>query len=193
LLEFPLLDSSRLSCPDIEYIIDVMQDDPIYFSLKVNVADQSYSASIETPNRLPCSRLIEYPSIGKDANIGDYIQLVENILSSKLAGRRGFVFELRRLTAVVEFDAIDFSSVSIAVRIKRGNMFTLCIVDFRLTSGFPDAMPLVSLHDLQTSFSTPIENSVFSKVSRDQEPELVARDVLKIVCAQIVGQAFVYK
>lgn len=188
-LVFPFLHASTLQCPDIEYLLDLLKRTPITVLAKFGLLDDSVSVSIETPSTLPCSRLVEYPVYTKGVSIADYLALSENILSSRLALRRAFVLEIARIGALIEFDAVDFSSVILAVRIKSHDRFSVCVAEVRLTHAFPDVMPLASAYDLLTNLSTPIESSVFSKV-KSEEPERIAKEYYETMCKQIYRLAF---
>ena len=189
-MEFPLLDSSRLSCPDIEYLLNILENNPIVMKFKFAISEGASTPSIHIPSILPTSKMVEYPSFNDKMSVRDYLSLVENILSMKLLQRRNFAFELRRITAVLEFDALDFSYISFAVRLRSASKFSLCVVELRLSGRFPESLPLVSVHDMASETSYPLESSVFAKVNRELGVETLAQELFQSIYKQIFKQAF---
>ena len=196
LIQFPLLKKERLHCPDIEYLDDLLEDNPIMvclnFGKETNNSSSSSSsikAQIDAPTSLPCTKALSFPSFGADMQVSDYTSMAENIISMNLSQRRTFVLEMLRISASIEFDALDFSFVAFTVRLKSASMFSVCVVEVRLSHAFPDTLPLASIHDLSTNFSAPIESHIFSRISQS-EPALIAQDFFKVVCKQIHDQAF---
>ena len=85
--------------------------------------------------------------------------------------RQLFIKELSCISVVLEFDAIDFSFVVIALRLRHELLCTVCTVEYRLPIGFPDnnAMPLMSVHDLQTGHSSVLDANVSGLSRRVQQ------------------------
>ena len=189
-MEFPLLEQSRLSCPDIEYLLQLLESSPIILKFRFSFSDNSCTASVQMPSILPCSKTIEFPPYNDNMTPRDYHSLVENILSMKLSQRRNFILEMRKIAAVLEFDAVDFSFVSVGVRMRSASMFSLCVADIRLSSTFPESLPLVSVHDLASGSSHPLASSLFSQINLQQDCDLLCKDVLLVICRQVFQQAF---
>ena len=189
-IEFPLLDLSRLSCPDVEYLVKILEYDPVVIKFNFGISDGAGSASMHFPSILGTSRTVDFPSFSDNMSIRDYISLLENILSMRLSQRRNFVWEIRRIAALLEFDAVDFGYVSFALRMRNVSTFLLCIVELRLSGSFPESLPLVSVHDMASEISYPLATTVFSQVDRQQEGDVVARDMLSVIYKQIYKQSF---
>ena len=188
--EFPLLDLSRLCCPDIEYLVKILENSPIVIKFKFGIPEGASNASMHFPSVLITSKTVDFPSFNDKMGVRDYLSLVENILSMKLLQRRNFALEFRKIAAVLEFDAVDFSYVSFAVRMRSASMFSLCVVELRLPGSFPESLPLVSVHDMASETSYPLDSAVFSQINRQLGVEVLAKEMLRAICKQIFKQAF---
>jgi hypothetical protein len=125
----------------------------------------------------------------KSDDIIELISSLEDSFRTSWLGRKVFVEELQRLASVLEYDGIDFSYVLIAVRVKNDTMYTVCNVEFRLSESFPRTAPLISVHDLQTNFSTPIATSKVT-INESFAVERIARELLLLAATEISLQAF---
>ena len=194
--EFPLFSGNENQNPSYMYLYDTTIGDPIIISLLLTQTGNNFALDYRVmfPKTMPCSRNIEFPTrfngaSNNDMSLIDFLPYVEGKILSSLSYRKSFLEELLRLTAVLEYDAIDFSFVLIAVRMKHNNMYTICTVEFRLTHSFPSTLPLLSLHDLQDAFSAPIDTSSL-KPNKSWSPERFARELLLLSCSVISHQAF---
>lgn len=194
--DFPLLSDRDSLNPSAVYLYDTTKDDPIYISLllKVERAESSLDYKVVFPRSMPCSRNLEFQNnfmgiSSENISIIDIIPYVESKVLASIASRKSFLEELHRFTAVLEYDAIDFSFILIALRMKYNNMYTICTVEIRLTHSFPLSIPLLSLHDLQNSFSAPVDTSSL-KLNKSWGPEKLARELLLLTSSVISQQAF---
>ena len=92
----------------------------------------------------------------------DIVNLKDSIakkIKTRWLDRKLFIEEMQRLATVLEYDAIDFSHVAITLRVKKNNLYTICNVEFRISESFPKSLPLISVHDLQTQYSTILDAS----------------------------------
>lgn len=194
--EFPLFSANENQNPSYMYLYDTTIGDPIMISLVLTITGNNSALDYKVlfPKNMPCSRNIEFPSrfngvSNNDMSLIDFLPHVESKILTGLTCRKSFLEELLRLTAVLEYDAIDFSFVLIAIRMKHNSMHTICAVEFRLTHSFPSTLPLLSLHDLQNAFSAPIDTSSI-KSNKSWNPERFARELLLLSCSVISHQAF---
>ena len=194
--DFPLLSGRDSLNPAAAYLYDTTKDDPIYISLllKVERADAPLDYKVVFPRSMPCSRNLDFQNSFhgmslEDISIIDILPYVENKVLTSIASRKSFLEEMQRFTAVLEYDAIDFAFILIALRMKYNNMYTICTVEIRLTHSFPLSIPLLSLHDLQNSFSAPVDTSSI-KLNKSYTPEKLARELLLLTSSVISQQAF---
>ena len=192
LVEFPLLNKSRLSIPQLEYLLDVTESDPIMLGISFTFSASNDSTttdiSINFPRTMPCSKAMDIPRWNPDTMLFDYLPMLENRIFAGWFSRHSFVQELQRIAAVIEFDPIDFSFVSFVLRLKQNNLFTVCAVEIRLNS-FPSLAPLLALYDMQTTFTTPIKLSSV-KYNNTWSPERSAREMFIVANSLIQEQAF---
>ena len=196
LCEFPLLPNTGYQKPDLEYLYDVTEADPIMINVELVMMKGSLIVNykVTIPKLMICSKNIEFPTnyganTSDENDIIDLIPFIETKILSAWNSRKMFLEELKKLTAVLEYDAIDFSFVLIALRMKYENMYTICTVEFKLSNSFPSVMPLTCLHDLQNPFSTPIDTSSI-KYSKSSTPARLARELLMLSSSVISQQAF---
>lgn len=197
LCEFPLLSDAGYQNSNLDYLYDVTENNPIIISLELCNIRNSLNVTYKVifPKIMPCSKNLEFPktlngnSSFDDTELIDLIPSIESKIINPWNDRKLFLEELQKLTSVLEFDAVDFSFVLIALRMKHNNMYTICTIEFRLSHLFPSQMPLVSLHDLQNSFSSPIETSSI-KITKSFTPVRIARELLLLAGSVISHQAF---
>ena len=196
LCEFPLLPNTGYKKPDLEYLYDVTEADPIMINIELVMMKGSLIVNYKVtfPKLMTCSKNIDFPTnyganTTDENSVIDLVPFIETRILSPWNNRKMFLEELKNLTAVLEYDAIDFSFVLIALRMKHDNMYTICTVEFKLSSSFPSVMPLTCLHDLQNPFSTPIDTSSI-KYSKSSTPARLARELLMLSSTVISQQAF---
>jgi hypothetical protein len=170
-LEFPLLDPSRSSFPhETDYLTDMTADRPITMILQVsNITSEdlcSIEPSILFPPALSSSNAFELPRWTRDTMLFDYVSTVESLVMQPWIIRKSFIQELQRISAVAEFDAIDFSSATIILRLTRNKMVLICSVDMTLPTHLsPGSAISLLVHDLQhicdysLTYSLPAGNS----------------------------------
>ena len=112
---------------------------------------------------MPCTKKIDFRF--KSTDIVYLKDIISKKIKSRWSGRKLFIEEMQRLATVLEYDAIDFSHVVITLRIKQDNLYTICNVEFRISESFPKSLPLISVHDLQTQYSTILASSKISASS----------------------------
>ena len=81
----------------------------------------------------------------------------------------------------------------ITMRMKYNNMYIVCTIDFRLSHHFPSTIPLISLHDLQNSYSTPIKTEFNTTIKRTMHlwsVQRLARELLLSASSEISTQAY---
>jgi len=215
-VEFPLLQALTLSRGDelaniyVDHIkATATSREPLlfcrllHFSSRGNIKTDD-KLSIPT-SLLTCSAQMEFDGVSvngrhkgsatptDDMSLFDRCNNIVRKMADKWSARKQFIEELSRIAAVLEFDALDFSFVVIAVRIKRGQLCTLCTVDYRLQSTFPETKPLMSIYDLQTGTSTVMDASNGHKDSSytpSAQSEKLAEECLSIAANFIVQHAF---
>eukprot|EP01041_Mallomonas_annulata_P011761 gene11761-24661_t len=191
-VQFKLLEKQRLTSIELEYLADVTETNPIYINIAFLLGNNnalSADTHIFFPPTMPCSKFIEIPKWTSDTIILDYLLEIESRLAGSWTARRLFLEELQRIAAVVEFDPIDFSFVSIAIRLKLNKVFAVCTVEMRLSHTFPSTAPLLAIFDLQTAFSSVIESTAM-KYSSSWGAERAARELFLLSCDIVHTQAF---
>jgi len=174
LVELKFLDHQRLHAPELEYLTRIMESNPItaclVFHLLNNNSNDSNNISVDAylnfPNSMQTSKNVEIPKCQSDAMIlFDYLPFVETKMCSSWLLRKQFIRTLQKIAKVVEYDAVDFSTVSMALKLRNGNLFTVCLLEIRLNHHFPPVPaaassllppppPLNSAAKPQTSSST---------------------------------------
>mmetsp|Transcript_5506 Transcript_5506/g.5684 ORF Transcript_5506/g.5684 Transcript_5506/m.5684 type:complete len:347 (+) Transcript_5506:213-1253(+) len=197
-LQFPLLHKSRLSSPELEYLIDVTENHPIQIIIHFLLTPQDFNSfttecTLIFPSTMILSKTIHtsdnLPKWTSDMLISDYLLAVESKLTYSWSSRRGFMEELRRIAAVVEFDPVDFSFISIVLRQKLGKRYVVCTVEIRFSSSFPNTAPYLTIYDLQTTYSTPIDSNTV-KYSSHWSTQRAAREIFLQSCELVHKQAF---
>jgi hypothetical protein len=197
--QFPLFNKDGIRNSELDYLYDIIAETPIYVSMTISLGISNNAAAVDSilifPPSMSCSKAIDFPRRMPDNDnfdIYEYISQVEKKFTASWTSRKAFVAELQRIASVIEIDANDFSFVVILLRMKHENMYTLCTVEFRLHCNFPSVIPLASLHDLQNSFSTPIDTSSIktSSIGTAGAPERIARDLFLLSSSVISLQAF---
>ena len=193
IFEFPLLSSESNQNSDSEYLYDVTESDPIIVNVELTIIRNTFTVmyKVMIPKSMPCSKNIDFPknsnkNLTDDNELIDLIPSIESKILKSWRSRKLFIEELKQISAVLEYDAIDFSYVSIVLRMKYNNMYTICTIEFRISHFFPAAIPLMSLHDLQNAFSTPIDTSSV-KVTKNNSPVRLARELL-LLCGTVISQ-----
>jgi hypothetical protein len=185
--EFPLLHSSRLSCIDLDYLIDVTENNPIRITVtcSLNTTTQYLSTPyLIFPPTMTSSKYIELPQYKNDMLLFDYVTLIEHKLYTNWNKRKLFIQELQNISTVIEFDPIDFSYVAICIKLTKDKLFVLCTVEIRLSDGFPISAPLLVVNDIQNSGSYPLEN-ISLKINNSWSCERMAREYFIHICQQI--------
>ena len=163
LVQFPLLHQDRLNEVDLQYALEATCNHPIEIILDSGKIDRDDSFLVEPklvfPASFPCSRGVGLPSWGPDSMLFDYIADVERRIATALCYRRAFTQELQRIAAVVDFDPLDFSFVSVALRLTQKKMAVICTADIRLPPSFPAAAPQLLVHDLQQDCDYSVEGN----------------------------------
>lgn len=176
-----------------------------------NSDDMSISfadVSVTFPSNMPCSQRLESLSDaskngqdGRDIpisidgdenefNIINVIEREEKRLVNTWLKRKLFVEEIIGIATIIEYDPIDFSFISFAVRLKKGRLFSLCICECKFYNPLL-LLPLVSIHDFQNTFSFPLDN-LQEKIaySSSMTPSQLANDLFVCVCKVISNQSF---
>lgn len=166
-VEFPLLDGSRVQDKRLEYLLDVLESSPIIVCISLSCKPGGVvttNPSISFPAAMPCTRGIDVPRWEYESlTVFEYITKLENSVLANWETRYVFVQQLLLLGAVTEFDAVDFSYVSFILRVKQKNMFSMCSIEVKLGSSFPREPPMVSFFDVKTSLCTIVESSELSQ------------------------------
>jgi len=201
-VEFPLLHLDTLSVPELEYLVRfVASSCPEPITLVMSSSDVSMSNSfahkpelVFPRNHLPNLRHIVLPNWDSSNTLYDYLPAIEQRIADTWGERKRFVSELQQVAAVVEFDPVDFSFVSLSMRLTRNKHFILSIVDLRIPSQFPTAPILLLVHDLLSGSSYPLENkstiSSPSFFSSSWSAERKAREFFLALCEEIESMAF---
>lgn len=211
-VEFPLLEESRLTAPELEYLVQFMEASCPPIKISFTSSDLSMSNSFSTKptlvfpkNHLPNLRHITLPNWDPASTLYDFLPAVEQRIVETWGVRKKFVSELQRISAVVEFDPVDFSRVSVSLRLTRNKHFILCIVDLRLPVTFPSSPIIVLIHDALSGASYPLESSLAGKRGRAPPvssassasffapgwpPERMAREYFWTLCDEIQSMAF---
>jgi hypothetical protein len=214
-VEFPLLSAVRnmnigAAKPFLNYLESNTFREPLIFTRILYLPSKGDRSTSKVEDRLsipatsfPCSANVDISGIFINGKHKSAVIPADNVpvcdkcvdavlqLSAKWSLRKQFIEECSRIAAVLEFDALDFSYVIAAVRLRRGQLCTVCTVDFRLTAGFPAAMPLISVYDLQTSTSTVLDaNNVSGTRDSNCCAEKLAEEYLSLAAKFIAKQAF---
>jgi hypothetical protein len=200
-VEFPLLDKSRLSVPELEYLVQFMTASCPPVTVMLSSSDLSLSSSFNTKpslhfpkQHLPNLRHIHLPNWDSNSTLYDFLPAVEQTIADTWGTRKRFVTELQQISSVVEFDPVDFSYVSLSLRLTRNKHFILSIVDLRIPPHFPSAPILLLMHDLLSGASYPLENkntiSSSTFFSAEWTGERMAREYFVCLCAEIEAMAF---
>jgi hypothetical protein len=193
LVQFPLLHASRLTHTDMKYLIDATSCQPIEIVLdSSNVeSEESFLTSprLVFPPNLPCSRQILLPDWNRDTMLFDYISDVETKLWLSLKYRKCFTEELQKIAAVVTFDPLDYSFVSIALRLSKNKMAVVCTVDIRIPGNFPSSPLPLLVHDLQQNCDYNLDSKLCDDKSL-QYPEKSAVETYIHINESIFKLAF---
>ena len=204
-MEFPLLDKSRLHVPELEYLAHVLQASrpSLHATVTLTSSHIAQSNSFFSKPSLHFSKLPYLPNLrhvplpswdGSSTTLFDFLPAVEQSIADTWGRRKRFVSELQQIAAVVEFDPVDFSFVSLSLRLTRNKHFILSIVDLRIPALFPSAPILLQIHDLLSGSSYPLENkSTLSNaafLASEWTPERMAREYFLQLCAEIESMAF---
>jgi hypothetical protein len=162
-VEFPLLDATRLqhTHTGLQYLCDVLDASPITVCISLSCSSSGQvttNPSLVFPDTLPCCRVIDVPKWNfEKLTIFEYITQLEKLVLSNWEVRHLFMNHLQKISAVYEFDAIDFSYAAFVLRAKQKNMFSMCSIEVKLTSSFPKEPPMVTFFDMKTSLSTIVD------------------------------------
>lgn len=226
-VEFPLLFSTfqdmkgedMIDSANINYFKDItLSSSTILLTFTIRFSNSNTLNSICTVDNNVISKTktktnnknsSEYSKLESNKNINenileDIVQLdalistIETRTYRNWLQRKKFIHEMQNISAVIEYDALDFSFITIAVRLKHLKMITLCSVDYRLSPNFPMTVPsiLISLHDLQNKFSVTCNEELeyeqaFQQCDYPQwTPEKIARHLFTSSCELIRNQAF---
>lgn len=165
IVEFPLFDKERLSFPQLEYLADITQNNPIYFQFQI-VNYHSSTNSISTPTlSFPSSfntsinLQSQLPSYTSSTLLFDYIQSIEQLFYTTWYQRQLFLLELQSLTHVIEYDAVDFSSFIIMLKIIKNKMIVICNVQIILNIQYPSSLSngiTILVYDIQQGNTYPV-------------------------------------
>jgi hypothetical protein len=201
-IEFPLFDKSRLTYPQLEYLVDITQSQPIFIQLTSANLDSESSfvttPSLSFPSTLSLSRQVTLPSWTKDTLLFDYIHSIERIFVQTWYTRQLFIYHLQSLCSVLEFDSIDFSVVTIALKVVKRKMIVLCTVEIQIPFQFPQHCVTLLVHDLMHSNTYPLPTPSHSDSTGSSggggagkvPPEIVAKNVLLFIVREIEKVAF---
>lgn len=214
-VEFPLLQAVQ-ECRSgavilfLRYIGCLSFKEPIIFTRLLFVSGRGDKTVSKVEDRLsipviyfPCSSNVDINGVvvngkSRSSQVSTDVVPVHDVcffavrqIADKWMFRKRFVEELSRIAAVIEFDAFDFSHIVIGVRLRRGQLCTVCTADIRLTAGFPMSLPLISIYDLLTSTSTVLNASAIN-CNRDIDcnAEKLAEEYLSLTAQFIAKQAF---
>jgi hypothetical protein len=201
-LEFPLLEQSRLSYPQLEYLADITCSQPIFIQLTSSNLDSESSftdtPSLAIPSTLPLSRQITLPSWSKDTLLFDYIHSIERLFLQSWYPRQLFIYHLQSLCAVLEFDPIDFSTVTVALKLSKNKMTIVCTVEIQIPFQFPQAPLGLLVQDLLHRNSYPLPKPSPSEMNgggcssggAKAASEMIAKNVLLYIVKEIGNIAF---
>src|SRR3546814_16333879 len=92
------------------------------------------------------SKLVKPVPISEQGTIFDILPVLEENLAASWANRSIFIESLASIGAVIEYDPVDCSFVSLLVRARAGKRFGLCTVDIRLQHTFQATKTLVTVY-----------------------------------------------
>lgn len=204
IVEFPLFDKDRLSYPQLEYLVDISQNFPIYFQFQI-LNYHSSSNSISNPTLIfPSvfntsinlqSQLQPYTS---STLLFDYIQSIEHLFYTTWYQRQLFLLELQSLCHVTEYDAVDFNSFIIILKIIKNKMIIICNVQIILSIQYPTSLSngiSVFVHDIQhgNTYPIPLNNGNNIKELNElnnKKPSIIVKYLLIYIIKYIQNIAF---
>ena len=89
-----------------------------------------------------------------------------------------------KVSVVLEYDAIDFSYVIIAIRLKYNNVYAMCTIEFIFLDPL---IPTITINDILKSFNTSLDTS---SINHNIEPYQLANELLNYSIKTISNQAF---
>jgi hypothetical protein len=92
--------------------------------------------------------------------------------------------KLMKVSVVLEYDAIDFSYVIIAIRLKYNNVYAMCTIEFIFLDPL---IPTITINDILKSFNTSLDTS---SINHNIEPYQLANELLNYSIKTISNQAF---
>jgi hypothetical protein len=193
IMEFPLLDKTRLVSNEFEYLLDVLENEIILINLIILLDSNDNMINTDVnlifPTTMTLSKYTEIPKWDTNILINDYLMDIQAKLLYHWEYRKKFILEIQNIAAVIDFDPYDFSMVSYVIRLKSNNLFVLCSIEIRLSNNFPIIHPLISIYDIQTSFCTPIDSSLV-KFNSLWKPEVSAKEIFLFSCDIVHKHAF---
>lgn len=177
---------------EFEYLSTVLQSTPIYVSLQISLGSlMKITPSVVFPISMTATRLMGVPTYHPNDTPLEFNAHVKDALLRTWGHRKALVEAFQTFTAVLEYDATDFSFLSYTVRVTHQKMYMVCVAELRLTCGFPDVEPLVMLHFLQQNHSVPLENLYTRiKYAKGWTVDKIAKEIFCIVYKWIEETAF---
>jgi hypothetical protein len=197
-IEVPLISNTQKN-ESIEYLMDIVKDNPILLTITIQLHSSSKEISvIKTDVMIPsktfkCTSNLELSSSFKDYKVHDFkIEDVSTYYEKKIVKqwlyRKRLTEELMKNSAVLEYDAIDFSYILLGIRLKRNNAFASCTVSFTFKEAMVMAVPKIVVHDILRSFEKELDTSSILVV--EQSPQNMANELLSFITRSICKQAF---
>ena len=192
IIEVPII--VNMQCDDnTEYLIDIVKENPILLIISITVINMDMTnikVDVVMSNTMKCSSKLEFSQTYKDNRINDFkvediCGYVEDKIFKQWYYRKLFTEEMMKSAAVLEYDAIDFSYILIAIRLKYNNAFASCTVQFVFTD--PMELPDIEVQDLLNSFKTTLDASF---LNASYGPNALAQELLKFATKSISDQAF---
>jgi hypothetical protein len=188
-VEGVLFPSSEPLDARIEKLADMLQFTPVWLAIRFTLQPFSNPPAevlLQFPEQMVLSsKLVRPVPISDQETIFDVVPVLEENLAASWANRSIFIETLASIGAVVEYDAVDCSFVSLLVRARAGKRFDLCTVDIRLQHTFPATKPLITVYSLSDGHAKMIEDSELP-YNAHWDPVKAAKMIFCAVCDTMV-------
>ena len=166
LIELPIIapegegQSSSSSSASMDYFLDVLGQDMPRICIVLNVEKENFEISFQNSSKLNnLEKFIDLPATTRETLLGDHLDNIRRQFQQKLLYRKEYVEELGKIACCPEFNAIDFSFVSLLIRLKYKKLFTMFLVNMKILPKFPMVPPVMTIYDLQSSSIILVEQS----------------------------------
>ena len=193
LIEIPLfVESASFSN---QYFLDTFEHDKPLLQIVIDIEAERFEVSLKPTDAHKFSTLaslIKLPPVSADTLLGDYLEKVRMGFIQSLLDRKVFVEELSKISCISEFNPVDFSFVSILVRLRCNKLFTLFLVYIRIQSSkFPKFPPVVTIHDLVSSNIILVENGDLETVWKESDSMRIrVTKMFILICDLMNARAF---